>query len=250
MRNKIKYIACLCAVIFALSAQAKPANCGTNLQWELENDTLKLTSPDPSLKATMLFNDTIPWAEYRPQIKAVTFPDSLTNITALAFSGCTALTKITLPDSLTTIGSAAFYGCKALSELTLTNVETISSMAFQACTSLTELIIPDSVTSIGVEAFEGCTSLSSVVCYPEIPPTLGTDAFANCAANLDICVLFSLDTYKATDNWKNYTLRNCSDTPTDVEAVSTEGQPCKIIEDKHIIIIRNNEKYNIDGKRL
>ena len=247
MRNKIKYIACLCAVLFALSAQAEPANCGTNLQWELENDTLKLTSPDSSLKARMT---DAPWTSlYSTQIKAVTFPDSLTNITDWAFYGCTALTKITLPDSLKTIGSAAFYGCSALSELRLTNVETISSMAFYACTNLTELTIPDSVTSIGVEAFKGCTSLSSVVCYPEIPPTLGVDAFANCAANLDICTLFSLGSYKAT-NWNDYDIHDCSDTPTDVEAVSTEGQPYKMIEDKHIIIIRNNEKYSIDGKKL
>lgn len=29
-----------------------------------------------------------------------------------------------------------------------------------------------------------------------------------------------------------------------------EHRPCKIIEDNHVIIIRNNEKYSIDGKKL
>ena len=35
-----------------------------------------------------------------------------------------------------------------------------------------------------------------------------------------------------------------------VEVVSAKEQPYKTMDDKHIIIIRNNEKYSIDGKKL
>ena len=42
---------------------------------------------------------------------SITIPDTVTEIEAFAFYGCTGLTSITIPDSVTKIGASAFYGC-------------------------------------------------------------------------------------------------------------------------------------------
>ena len=73
-------------------------------------------------------------------VTSLVIPNTVTEIKAYAFYGCTSLTSITIPDSVTSIGRYAFSGC----------------------TSLTSVVIPDSVTSIGSYAFEYCDSLTSV----------------------------------------------------------------------------------------
>ena len=65
-------------------------------------------------------------------------PNTITEIKAYAFRGCSSLTSIEIPDSVTSIGESAFNGCK----------------------SLTSIEIPDSVTFIGESAFNGCSSLT------------------------------------------------------------------------------------------
>ena len=51
--------------------------------------------------------------------KEYTIPDSVTNITAHAFSGCLNLTSIKLPDSFTSIGSDVFSNCKSLTNISV-----------------------------------------------------------------------------------------------------------------------------------
>lgn len=63
--------------------------------------------------------------------------NGLTEISAQAFYGDTALDSISIPESVTTIGARAFGGCTGLSQLT----------------------IPDSVTEIADNAFEGAANL-------------------------------------------------------------------------------------------
>jgi hypothetical protein len=126
----------------------------------------------------------------------VTIPDSVIEIGAQAFYGCTGLTDITIPDSVTSIGLQAFYGCISLpgleggilynkektviiyvmsSEVTGNvtipdGVTSIPYAAFYGCTSLTGITIPDSVTSNIVGAtFGGCTSLTSVTIGSGVP---------------------------------------------------------------------------------
>ena len=68
-------------------------------------------------------------------------PDSVTNISAYAFSDCISLTSITLPNSLTNIGAWTFYYCVSLKSIT----------------------IPDSVTNISRNVFKYCDSLKEVI---------------------------------------------------------------------------------------
>ena len=88
-------------------------------------------------------------------------PNSVTEIGADAFYGCTALTAITIPDSVKVIGSYAFSGCTGLTSITLpSSVREIGESVFENCTGLTSITIPNSVKKIGEYAFWGCDRLT------------------------------------------------------------------------------------------
>jgi len=103
------------------------------------------------------------------------------------------------PTSPATINSQAFINRTDFTEISMPdNVTVINTKAFEGCTALTSVVIPPSVTEIGVEAFKGCTNLHSVLCRPHTAPTLGTDAFTDCNASLQICVP-ALSAYNYSD---------------------------------------------------
>ena len=90
--------------------------------------------------------------------------NTITEIKAAAFYGCTGLTSVTFGENsqLTTIGSSAFYGCTGLTSITIPDsVTAIGSNAFYNCSSLTSVTFGDNsqLTTIGHKAFEGCSSL-------------------------------------------------------------------------------------------
>ncbi len=216
------------------TALATPQDCGTNLQWEFDNVTgrLTFTSPDPTQPATMAYPGVhepmvitdIPWNDYRTFITSIVFPDNLTNIAAFAFSE-SAVTDVTLPTSLTLVGSNAFYFCTSLTDVDLNNVQNIASYAFSGCTSLNNVVIPPTVTNIGVQVFYGCSSLSNVLCRPYYAPALGTDVFTDCDAGLQICVP-ALGTYQNETNWTQYAtkLANCTFLDESDEQSNTEAK--------------------------
>lgn len=176
--NKILLTALLVGAVSSAFAWTS-LGVGTNLEYEIDGTVLRLQSPDPASDAT---------------------------IPVAAFDGNTTITSVSLPSNVTTIEGQAFMGCMALANVYLGNVQTISTSAFQGCTGLTEIVIPPSVTSIGVYAFYGCSSLALVKCRPVAPPTLGTDAFTNCAGGLDICVEndSSYGPYRGASGWIDY----------------------------------------------
>ena len=128
-------------------------------------------------------------------------PAAPATVNASAFLNRTNITAVVFPDNLTVIYSAAFYGC----------------------TGITDIVLPPALTSIGVEAFRGCTSLVSVLCRPYYAPSLGTDGFTACHANLQICVP-NLGSYSATDFWNNYDLTFCSFLDENDEESVTESK--------------------------
>lgn len=96
-------------------------------------------------------------------IKTVYIPDSVTQISINAFSGCESLKRVRLSQSLTTLSSYAFSGCANLEELVLP--ETLTSICFSAidgCSSLSELRIPSKASPSSQSAFKDCTSLKNV----------------------------------------------------------------------------------------
>ena len=129
-----------------------------------------------------------------------TVPDSVTNIGASAFKGCTGLTSVTIPDKATHIGVSAFEGCTGLTSVTIPDKVThIGVSAFEGCTGLTSVNIPDSVTSIGVSAFEGCTGLTSVN-IPDGVTKIDSNAFIGCTGLTSINVDEKNKYYKSIDD--------------------------------------------------
>ena len=149
------------------------------------------------------------------EVTRLAIPDSVPEISAFAFYGCSAIDTIDIPASVMFIGKMAFADCPAITSLTVagdnpaydsrnscnaiirteTNsliagcqntvipntVTFIADGAFHACTSLTSIHIPNSVTQIGLEAFYNCSSLIGVN-IPNSVHVIGYQAFYGCSS--------------------------------------------------------------------
>ncbi|MBQ9522120.1 MAG: leucine-rich repeat domain-containing protein [Oscillospiraceae bacterium] len=151
--------------------------CGANLIWTLdENGGMTFIGSGAMTdyahfkdEDTEFWTTTAPWFPYHNQIKSVKIPNGVTRIGSNAFYGSNdhqfpALSAVTLPDSVTSIGAVAFCNCDALTGMDIPlSVKTIEKWAFNHCDKLSALTIPASVTEIGVEAFIDCPNLTLTV---------------------------------------------------------------------------------------
>lgn len=136
-------------------------------------------------------------------LKTVTLPTNLTNISSTAFRYCYNLKNINLSDlnSLNKINTSAFNNCNNLEKVENSNVTTINGAAFQNCLGLRKINFPNVFTLNGTEHFRGCENLEEIAlsssltavpgscfhsCYKLLSfdfsniITIGTTAFANC----------------------------------------------------------------------
>ena len=120
--------------------------------------------------------------------------------------GNSILQTLKLPQGVTGIGDKSFIAFTALKSVVLPDgLTSIKSYAFLSCSALTSITLPASLTSIGYRAFRHCRSLKTVTCLAATPPGLGTYAFEDCDANLQIRVPSeSVDAYQAASEWSNY----------------------------------------------
>ena len=120
--------------------------------------------------------------------------------------GNSILQTLKLPQGVTGIGDKSFIAFTALKSVVLPDgLTSIESYAFLHCSALTSITLPASLTGIGYRAFRHCSSLKTVTCLAATPPGLGTDAFDNCDANLQIRVPSeSVDAYQAAQYWNYY----------------------------------------------
>ena len=104
-------------------------------------------------------------AFYGCAIEEFTLPRDLKSIGVQSFYGCANLTSIAFPKGITEIPALAFANCTALSNVYLNKVETIGVQAF-AYSGIVELggnnAAADHVTEVGYGAFMGATKLASV----------------------------------------------------------------------------------------
>jgi hypothetical protein len=130
--------------------------------------------------------------------------DSVTEIGASAFYGCSNLESITIPEGVTSIREGTFKSCSSLTSVTIPNsVTSIGEYAFKGCKNLTTITIPNSVTSIGNSAFYDCSSLVSVYCKATNPPSSSNNMFYNNASGRKIYVpMESVEAYKSAGYWK------------------------------------------------
>lgn len=123
------------------------------------------------------------------------------------------------------------------------SLSAIDANAFAGNTNLTFVSIPSNITAIGDQAFKGCSALASVaVASNGTPATLGTDAFAGCAAGLVINVPSSyVDSYKSS--WSAYSDK------IQASAAGTEftnGElHFRILDDLHNVAVVGYDNYDM-----
>lgn len=107
-------------------------------------------------------------------------PNTVTSISASAFSYCNKVEEIFIPDSVVTIGASAFENCTSLVSVHLPNkLQTISVILFYRCIKLRSITIPESVIEIGHSAFCKCESLCSIT-IPDSVKEIGECIFDDC----------------------------------------------------------------------
>ena len=165
-------------------------------------------------------------------LEVITIPSTVTTIGEGAFEGCTSLarfdgtyasadrrfivrdnhvlafapaglTETTLPDGVTHINAGVFANNTSLKTVNLSaELTTVEARAFKGCTALPIIRFRTQIASIGAEAFKGCSALRSVYSDAVTPPSVGTDAFANCHASLAAHVTSgNLAAYEADPAW-------------------------------------------------
>lgn len=101
-------------------------------------------------------------------------PDGVGTIGEAAFDNC-LLANIVIPDSVVNIDAFAFVGCSMVTSFTIPgSVTNIGQYAFDYCPSLTNVTIGEGVTKMGYMTFYYCTSLTNVY-FRGSPPTVELD---------------------------------------------------------------------------
>ncbi len=143
------------------------------------------TFSDLQFLETVIFPDTVPEIDAFAfsgctSLKSVKLPNSLTVLESGMFSGCSSLKTLDIPASVTVINHDVFSGCSSLTDISIpNNVEILSYAAFSDCRSLERVRLPERMTAIGEFAFYGCESLSQIN-IPQGLTEIHKASFANC----------------------------------------------------------------------
>lgn len=113
-------------------------------------------------------------------LKRLYLPDTVREMGAYAFGGCSALEVIHLPENLAVLPDHLFAGCVSLKQIALPpQLSVIEGYAFYDCRSLEKLRIPETVQKIGAYACYNCRKMEEIN-IPRETTDLGTGLFLNC----------------------------------------------------------------------
>lgn len=113
-------------------------------------------------------------------LKRLYLPDTIREMGAYAFGGCSALEVIHLPEHLAVLPDHLFAGCISLKQIALPpHLSVIEGYAFYDCRSLEKLRIPETVQKIGAYACYNCREMEEIN-IPRETTDLGTGLFLNC----------------------------------------------------------------------
>ena len=117
-------------------------------------------------------------------------PNTVTNIGAMAFLGCTSLTAFVVPNSVTEMGTSVFEGCTALWNMTLSrNLTKIPDRTFSGCSSLETMVVPEKANYLGEMFFGGTTGENALYYLCANAPTYHADAYKGVSGNMTTYVL-------------------------------------------------------------
>ena len=120
-------------------------------------------------------------------LKRLYLPDTIREMGAYAFGGCSALEVIHLPEHLSVLPDHVFAGCISLKQIALPpQLSVIEGYAFYDCRSLEKLRIPETVQKIGAYACYNCRKMEEIN-IPRETTDLGTGLFLNCDKLTSIC---------------------------------------------------------------
>ena len=206
----------------ALSAALDSGSIDGGLSWSLSRSGALTISGSGKMPDFSSVANAAPWDKQKDKIQSVVIESGVQNISAGAFSGCTALEKLSISDTVAQIDLNAFDGCTALAEFEVaaenkafssdggmlfsadkellrypvgksadyavpSGTVAIAGGAFKDCAKLESLVIPDSVISIGESAFENCAALKRIT-LPKNITKLETLTFSGCTALAEIAL--------------------------------------------------------------
>ena len=204
----------------ALSEALGSGSIDGGLSWSLSRSGALTISGSGKMSDFSSVANAAPWGEQKGKIQSAVIESGVQNISAGAFSGCTALEKLSISETVTQIAPNAFGGCTALAEFEVaadnkafssdggvlfsadkkllrcpvgkaadytvpSGTVAIAGGAFKDCSKLESLVIPDSVTAIGKSAFENCAALKRIT-LPKSITTLEASCFSGCASLAEI----------------------------------------------------------------
>jgi hypothetical protein len=158
----------LCSSLTSITIPNSVTNIGDYAFDSCTNLTNFIVTPSNSAFSSadgVLFNQSKTTLVAYPggKVGSYTIPDSVTNIRAGAFSGCTGLDSVTIPNGVTSIGGGAFQGCSGLTSVTIGNgVSIINPNDLFTGTSLNSVTIGSGVTNIVDYGFVGFSDLLAI----------------------------------------------------------------------------------------
>jgi hypothetical protein len=196
-------------------------------------------------------------------------PNSITDIGAVAFSGCTGITAIGLGSSVTSDVASVLSKCSSVTNITASpqsqvyssndgilfdkagtqllrfpvgrvgdytipfGTDSIGRSAFSGCPRLTNINFPSSMTSIGRSAFSFCNGLTNIT-IPSSVTSIGSYAFLGCYQLAKITIPSSV-THIESSTFRNcFSLTNLS-IPEGVTSIGfTAFAGCSALKDIHI----------------
>ena len=190
-------------------------------------------------------------------IEEITIPSNVASVGEGAFEGCTSLERFngtmastdrrylvkdnhvlafapagleetTIPNGVTTIDAGVFANNTTIKTVYLSaELTSVEARAFKGCTALPIIRFRSNIASIGEEAFKGCSSLRSVYSDAVTPPSVGTDAFANCHAQLAAHVTSgNLAAYSANPAWSALNVTSAQPW-NEIWYTTTDGNVCE-----------------------
>lgn len=112
------------------------------------------------------------------------YPTEYTDITGIgkeAFRNCSSLPSVSFDDQLSSVDIYAFDGCTLLESASLgTKASSLGIGIFRNCKSLMTFTVPENLEHLPNQAFQGCSSLKNVVWNRKLV-SIGTGAFEKTA---------------------------------------------------------------------